>query len=182
MIQKIARFCILIMFFLFILTTSPLFGQPKNTHDRLLEFFAGACLQTMPDIARIKAGARVMEWMPLEGDVAAMVAPAEKGAVWQGWAVKTDEDMFMVGISEGSINGDEIATCTVTVREINQIGLVQNLQNQLNLKLIADEKEAFQRYRAWQTKINDIEMVINLTTYYKDEISPATISVMTYKN
>ncbi len=152
-------------------------SQEKRPHDRLLEFFAGACLHNMPDIGRIKAGARALNWKPLEGDLAAMLAPADKNATWQGWAVNVGEDIFMVGISEAKMDGGNIVTCAVATREIDQNELVRALNKELKLKNIDDRIEAFQRNQAWQTEINEESMIVNLTTFFKEIMSPATLSV-----
>jgi len=159
-------------------STEPALGQNKEAHDRLLEFFSGACLQAMPNIDRVKAGARAMNWKPLEGDIATMLAPADETAVWQGWAAKTDSDLFLLGVSEGKSNGRQIATCSVVVREIDQENLVKGLGENLKLKYLADDTEAFQRYRAWTTEVSGNKMLINLTTLSKEPNSPATLSVM----
>lgn len=139
-------------------------AEEADTRKRFIEFFVGACLRALPDIERTKAGARLMKWKPLEGDMAAVMAPAEKSAEWQGWIVPDGEDFFMVGVSKGAIDNGKVSTCVTVTHEVDQEYLTHDLESILNLRLISNETEALQIFRSWETNIQDQVIIISLTT------------------
>ena len=151
-------------------------AQETSEYSQFTEFFIGACLRALPDIERMKAAARVMEWKPLEGDIAAMVAPADTNAEWQGWVVPEGDDLFMFGVSEGSMDSRKVSVCVTSAFELDQESLVQELQATLKLKLIVDETNALQRARGWETSIDGQKIIVNLTTLSNSRISPITLA------
>lgn len=151
-------------------------AQETGMASKFTEFFVGACLRALPDLERMKAAARVMEWKPLEGDVAAMIAPADPKAEWQGWAVPEGDDLFMFGVSESSMDSRKVSVCTTSAGELDQESLVQELQASLNLKLIVDETDALQRARGWETSIDGQKLIVNLTTLSNSRMSPITLA------
>lgn len=151
-------------------------AQETSKASKFTEFFVGACLRALLDIERMKAAARVMEWKPLNGDVAAMIAPVDPNAEWQGWAVPEGDDLFMFGVSEGSLGSRKASICTTSAGELDQERLVQELQASLNLKLIVDETDALQRARGWETSIDGQKLIVNLTTLSNSRMSPITLA------
>jgi hypothetical protein len=80
----------------------------------LAKAFVGGCLQVLPNTDRIAVSAKALGWKTLEGDMAAMFAPQEKSAVWQGWLVNDgDGPPYIMFISEGPFMGKQMKMCGV---------------------------------------------------------------------
>ncbi len=152
--------------------------QSNNESKRFIEFFIGNCLQVLPDTKRVRAASRVMNWKVLQGDLAVMLAPADPEAIWEGWATEYEGSSYLIGISEGKVDGRTVVGCTVATREVNQEDLVKTLLSVINLRALNDETEAMQRYRGWLTEVNQHSILVNLTTQAGSRRSAASLSAL----
>lgn len=110
--------------------------------------------------------------------------PMDKTAKWKGWFAKVDDDLFGVGTSDSRIDGERVVVCNVFVTKIDQAKLVQALKREMNLELVYDEKELFNRDRVWRTKVGDVPIFVHLRTlqYSHETMASATLSaVVKYK-
>ena len=68
--------------------------------DGLAKAFLGSCVQVLPRLDKIEAGARLAGWREMTGDAASMMAPADKDARSRSWIVEgVAPTPFLLGIS-----------------------------------------------------------------------------------
>ena len=143
-------------------------GVQVHAADRLgkelANAFMGGCLQALPDLDKIEAAAKALDWKPLEGDMARMMAPKAPDAKWKGWlANQPPAPPYMIAISSGIFRGDEMAICTVSNPYAPVTEVLPHLKKALGLgHPIGDESSAGQRTRIWQIEMDGAPAFVSL--------------------
>jgi hypothetical protein len=139
-----SRFTITLVIALFGVSMS-CFAQ-DSAAVRFAQEFVGVCAHDFPAVDKIKAAAKVLNWKEItDPNIRAMMGPASPGALWQGWLVVEKEDKYFVGISEGTVSGKNINTCTVVQDRTDVDAIISELNKILNAKKIDEYEEAGQR-------------------------------------
>jgi hypothetical protein len=118
----------------------------------------------LPRTDRIEAAARALEFEPIEGDMAGMLAPQEPDANWKAWLVdQAPAPPFFLFISEGDFDGELMKICGVANPYAPEDQVIPYLLRILNLaEPFHTETEAGQRTRIWRTELNDEEAIISV--------------------
>jgi len=139
--------------------------QEKTTSpETMARFFSATCAMTVPDLGKIDEVARLKKWRPLNDQQATIMRPSDSTAEFKGWWAEMDGDVFVIGTSRGTINGQSTYTCTVSAPRINTEKLIQILQTQFRMKRINDHVEAFQRWQDWNVDIYGTPILFSLTS------------------
>lgn len=118
--------------------------------------FIGTCAQDFPDTDRLKAAAKTFGWKELnDPNIRAMFGPADPSAIWQSWFLTQDNSKFVVGISEGIVDGKQVRTCNLVQDRTDVKSVISELTKLLNATKIDESMEAGQRSMVWQFKKND---------------------------
>ena len=132
--------------------------------ESVVKSFIGACVQIMPNLDIVEAGARNAGWKELTGDEAKLMAPSDPSAWSRSWLVADAADVpFMIGISRAVTNGKKIAVCSLT----NPYAPALKIQSSL-IKILAlgtplsVKKDAGRQTSTWTTKANGREIFISL--------------------
>ena len=133
--------------------------------DGLAKAFLGSCVQVLPRLDKIEAGARLAGWREMTGDAASMMAPADKDARSRSWIVEgVAPTPFLLGITEGKDRGRKVSACAVTNPYAPAPLVSESLIRILALgKTIGDEKSAGQRIRVWEYWNGKMKIQISVT-------------------
>jgi hypothetical protein len=111
-------------------------GDPRKA----TEFIIGNCYRALDDISRVKSAARLLGWQPMTDDMANVLKPV-KGTGFQGWVVRDDANVYLVGVNTGERNGSKAQICTVVANLAADV-LVPLLLNELSVKKPLGRDEA----------------------------------------
>ena len=155
------------------LLVSPAVAQSAAQH--LVKSFLGNCVLNLPNLDKIRAGAKVFDWKPLSQEMNEVLGPVDPTAESEGWIVDEQDLRFFVAISEGVIDGEKWANCAIAAR-VSRPDFVALLESKLDLSNLYDETEAGQRYQTWTTSVNGYSMLIALTAAQDDARPEVTIA------
>ncbi|MDQ6867752.1 MAG: hypothetical protein M3178_04895 [Pseudomonadota bacterium] len=82
--------------------------------ESLIKAFIGLCVQTVPNLDRVEAAARISSWEEFKGDSAKLIAPQNTSAEAKSWMVQgVAVTPFIIAISRGMYKGKWISVCAV---------------------------------------------------------------------
>jgi hypothetical protein len=151
-------------------------GQTKLKEAVVVDAFLSNCVLNLPNLEKIRAASRVFGWKRLSPDEMTMAGPLDSRVEAEGWVATQDSLKFLVGISNGSIDSQRVASCNVAHPDVKQSALLDSLHRKVTLKPLNDEREAGQRYRAWTTESNGYSVLIMLTTMTDENVAGGSIS------
>jgi hypothetical protein len=137
--------------------------QDTKAAESLVKAFIGGCVQIMPNLEKVEAGARVLNWKEMTGDVAKLMAPPSANAVWKSWLVTGAADVpFIISTSTGVEGRRKVSVCTIA----NPYAPPQPIQNALVSMLKLNEQidkqvEAGQRTTSWKYSVNGRSVIIS---------------------
>ena len=120
----------------------------------LARAFVGYCIQNPGRNDQVQAAAIAFDFSPLEGEFKTMLGPEDPDAEYEGWLV-SDEGFspYLLGISEGRVNGLLISNCTVANPNIPMDEVLEELQNLVSFGPSLDDfQNSGQHYRVWSTE------------------------------
>lgn len=159
------------------LTTASAQTKEASVENLFFEFFNSTCLLNMPQLDKVRATARLLDWKPITGDAAVMLAPSNPNAPFEGWAATYQGRNFFIGLSEGVLESKKVVICAATERKLDQEVLVSIIETNIKARIDNDEIENMQRYRGWVSAKDGESVLLHLTTSATDRLSSATLAV-----
>lgn len=154
-------------------------AQEISDATYLARSFMGHCAQNVGRIDKIQAAARVLEFKKIEGDLAAMFAPQDPNAFFEGWFVTGESPQpFILGVAIGEIDDREYAICTVS----NPNTDIEAVRDEIDLlanfgTLLDDTMAGGQRYRVWETSEIAERSFVTVIDAKKMGINGGTVSL-----
>jgi hypothetical protein len=138
--------------------------QDTKAADSLVKAFVGCCVQIMPNLEKVEAGARVMDWKDMTGDVAKFMAPPSRNVIWKSWlAVGAADVPFIISASTGVEGKRKISACAIANPYAPPEPIQTALVKKLNLKEQIDRQdEAGQQMKSWKSSVNGRAVIVSL--------------------
>jgi hypothetical protein len=88
---------------------------PDDIDLSYAQTFVGMCVQSFPDIERVRAGAKALSWPEItDPHIRAMLAPKNPDTKWDAWSFSDGKNVFLATVSEVAIRGQSPVAFLVT--------------------------------------------------------------------
>jgi hypothetical protein len=136
----------------------------QKAAESLIKAFVGICVQTVPNLDRVDAAARLAAWKEIKGDAAKMIAPQDPAADFRGWLVENEANVpFFVAVSESAPPGRHIAVCSVGNPFAPMLPVRRALEKFLGLNApISQDVSGGQQNIVWSTSSGTADVLISL--------------------
>ncbi len=154
-------------------------GKPvAPSPDAVVRLFDGFCADNVPALDRVRSFAQALKWKALPPELAALGAPPNPQATYEGWRVKDAGSVFLVGWSEGRIDGRKVSTCAIFTKDVSADALAALIAAKYKVRPLDDMREAYKRVRAWDAVINGEKAIISLMNPVDAGFEAATLGVV----
>ena len=166
---------------IYIFCIVPFVARAETASDYFVNAFVGGCVQTMPDIEKVEAASRALNWKKLEGDKAKLLGPQEESKDAKMWLVNRDNALpYMIGINKADFKGQKVAICTASDPYVSADDVIISLKKLLNLtQPNVVSEEAGQRLQGWSKTVHELDNYITATDATPMKQSGITLGIMT---
>jgi len=138
--------------------------------DDFLMNVEGICLRNMHDVSLVGEIVKTAGARDLPAGLKRGFAPPE-GKFLGAWYLKTHGFRLMIGTSEGRIRGQTVSTCAVVTQTPETEAIIARMNEILDLRLLRDDTEGYQRYRHYRTNFAGEDLMITTITGTHPSIS-----------
>lgn len=136
--------------------------KAQSADDFLLNV-EGICLRNMHDVGLVGDFVKTAGARDVSAEFGRRFAPPE-GKLLGVWYLETDGFRLIIGISEGHMRGETVSTCSVATQTPQAEAIVAKMNEVLDLRLLLDETEGYQRYRHYKTSFAGEDLMITALT------------------
>jgi hypothetical protein len=157
---------------------SALAQSPVTPELSFVRSFIGMCVRYFPDIEKVKQTASALKWSEIKNpDVKGMLGPSDAGARWQGWLMKADGHAFLIGISEGVLDGARVKSCSLAADRIDLPSAYSTLERLVSLQKQLDFNEDGQRNQLWVYARDAVRFVVMATDGSPMKMNALSLSI-----
>lgn len=136
--------------------------QAQSADDFLMNV-EGICLRNMHDVSVVGDVVKAAGARDLPTELRRGIAPPE-GELLGAWYLEIDGFRLMIGTSEGGLRGETISTCAVVTQTPATEAIVTRMNEILDIQLLSDDTEGYQRYRHYETNFAGADIMITILT------------------
>lgn len=137
-------------------------AKAQSADDFLLNV-EGICLRNMHDVGLVGEFVKTAGARELPAELRRGLAPPE-GEFLGAWYLETDGFRLIIGTSEGRMRGETVSTCSVVTQTPQAEAIVAKMNEILDLRLLLDKTEGYQRYRHYRTNFAGEDLMITALT------------------
>jgi hypothetical protein len=161
-------------------------GAKAQTPDDIdlsyAQTFVGMCVQSFPDIERVRAGAKALAWPEItDPSIRAMLAPKNPDTKWDAWSFSDGKNTFLATISEVTVQGQRVKACSLFGDGVDTARAYANLNKLISLKKTFEEVQMGQRTTAWSLAMDGQDYGIVAVDGSPMKMKSINISITNYK-